>query len=378
MGKVALLRAISNTASSSIIGFCRNTTIHRCYSTVASDTPTYSIHTFESDYPIVLNEDATFRESRFNKQTRSHVSWLEKVVFSRIERNVSSFLAKAWVNGKIIASGIDPSSQDKDSASLNPLLALRSDQFTALSEYLPDKFIAGAEPSLQAFLEAIPKDSLHSSASSLSLMCKPKLFKEFEFHHDQLRSLGITLQLQINYIKNLDMDQVWLAFGSNADLKSTLDSGEIVQSFSPTHFISQKPNSSTVTIRKGAFSYAMGVDELVHVQDQNGSNSTKKYSSPTPAKLNSVMGRGFMIGIDVFANVNMTLSMHKAPIKLEESDESQVEDKEDVDRTDDLPLWSRAIEREMIFRFETDHAKGAFHHSWKIADVDNLLASEWV
>ena len=37
--------------------------------------------------------------------------------------------------------------------------------------------------------------------------------------------------------------------------------------------------------------------------------------------------------------------------------------------------WQERITRPMLFRFESGHVSGKFNGEWKIADMDNFLAS---
>ncbi|KAH6561078.1 hypothetical protein BASA60_004104 [Batrachochytrium salamandrivorans] len=343
----------------------------------------YTIQNFKEEYPIICSRtEPPTRVSSFSIHADKPRSWWDITLFGDFERRVSSFLAKVWVNGKVISSGIELLEKEGNSTALNPLLAVSSDQIHALSEYLPDTFLAGAELAITSFMHALPKDVV--GEPNLESMCKHELYNAFQTHHRQLQDLGIALSVEVKSLKDLQMRNVWLAFGSSQHLQSTLDSGEIVQSFGPLSFIRQRPNSRIVTLQKGCFSYTMPIDELEASasQDEVDREQITKFVVPSATALNSIMGRGFIVGIDVAASISMTISMHKAEPESGTSPLPEAVTTEDRSATHPSPplasnpLWSHTIDREMIIRFETQHCKGAFKHDWRIADVDNLLASK--
>lgn len=286
--------------------------------------PSFSFQDFSAGYPIAIETD-TYRTSSLNELV-SKSGWWEREVLIYARKTLGNMAANNFVNQRFVKRG-DPS-------------------------YMPEQFIIGAEQGVSAFFQLLSdhaKNPELSEDQDLGLVdiLKPKLLAEFQKFHSSFKDIGLAYSIDLVSVANPKIDCHWFAFGTKKRASSTLFRTPIYASVDSMAHVRIDSASKTYYVREGIFEFALD-EEQVNVK--NG------VFQPPTLEVRSIASReGHCIGVDVIFDVELQVRV--------------------TDPKDESKDWKKQIKRPMIFRFETDHFKGIYKGSWKIADVDNLLAS---
>ncbi|KAL2913148.1 hypothetical protein HK105_207389 [Polyrhizophydium stewartii] len=297
----------------------------------AADPP-LTLGEFRAGYPLRLDADGPRTSSA--ERLLVGAGWQETNVMVPLRRWLARLAAKGWINTKLKTSA---------AAALDPA-----------AEYIPDGFLAGAEAAIPLLLAELSRDTLPpavAAPSRLKALLKPPLFADFDAHHAALRDMGLALAVDVKSVADCNIHDIWITFGPKTHAKSTLIRAPLVEDLGSMAIV--RKSASSVLFREVTFEYAMDPDEM-KPDDQGG------YLSPSVAARSKSMQLGSVVGIDVLANVNLRLSISKAPASLNEEPKA---------------LWSQRISRPMLVRFEADHCSDDFDPSWRVADMDNMIAS---
>ncbi|KAI8896201.1 hypothetical protein BC833DRAFT_598389 [Globomyces pollinis-pini] len=291
----------------------------------------YGLEVFTKHYPLVIKGNRP-RESSYNDKTED-LQWYDKMLLVPIRTYLAEMTTRNWINLRF-------KEEDAD-ADATP--------------YMPDEFMKGAKVALTEFFKVLPNDVNQTYGNSLTLklsdITTKRLFEEFHQHHLEFQRLGLELHIKVHSLTDFEKDQTWLLFGPKERVTTTLTQAQIHTSIAPmVMWRVQNPDKNPRWLFKEmSFEYDFPKDKVVI-------NDDGEAEPPTFSDRSEVTREGAILGIDVKANIHATIS---------------VVDKENPDS-----VWTSTIQRPINFRLETSHMKKRYTGSWKIADIDNLFASE--
>ncbi|KAJ3271731.1 hypothetical protein HDV01_006426 [Terramyces sp. JEL0728] len=236
--------------------------------------------------------------------------------------------------------------QSGDHSAFDKAILIPIRKFGGSEDYLPEKFMYGAEAAIRRFFRLL-EDDINSSGGqqSLSDIVTHQLNDAFKIHHDSIKEQGLKLKFQLHGLGEFRKGENWLTFGAEDKVKGTVLNAPIHTFIGPMVMWRFNPKRKQWLFREIAFEYYVDKNDVSITADGE--------AEPPSLELRTRLTQaGAMVGIDVTCDVHATISIADEP---------------------ETNIWKTVIDRPMVFRFETNHFTGMFEGRWKIADVDNLL-----
>jgi hypothetical protein len=218
--------------------------------------------------------------------------------------------------------------------------------------FFPSKFLKGAESACKAFFSSLNQElgnEEKTKGHALDEILSQRLYKEFKFHHQKLKDMGLRLDFKLNYLNNVRKGETFMAFGPPDRVTTTLTKAKIYNG-QITPMVMWRHSNSPQKWLFHEMTFEYDIDPSLIEIDEDGD-----VDPPSLITRSETTRQGAVAGIMVFADVNFTLSI--------------------IDEEEPTKKWTETIERSMQFRFETEHTSKEFIRSLKIADIDNFFAS---
>lgn len=183
----------------------------------------------------------------------------------------------------------------------------------------------------------------------LSDVVKPKLYEDLHQHHSSLAQQGLQMKVDLTELHSPTLGDSWISFGPASHVDTTLKAVPVFRKIDLDNII--RGNSKEgYFYRQLMFEYYFtDVKALIDAE-------TSEFKPPSLQQRAAVAKQGAVAGVDISFTAKFTLSIS--------------------DTADPSKTWHATIDRPVLFRFETLHFKGMSDSQWKIADVDNYLASQ--
>ena len=259
--------------------------------------------------------------------------------------------------------------------------------------YLPAPFLRGAKAAVKKFFFLLQEDIAIKASSSpqvendhgeegengaasplpdsdLKRIVSKNLYQQLSDHHAQFAKLGLSLEMRLNSISNIECKDTWISFGKPSLVSSTLNKADIHTSIAPLVYWRHVPGSKAFFFSELNFEYALPASAVP------GSDNLKEdLTGPAFEPRLAATREGAVLGIDVSFDVDLTVSIYSNTLP---STEPGTDDNKEVSTQSDStsPLWITTIRRPLLVRLETSHFTGRYNGGWKIADVDNFFASK--
>ncbi|KAJ3319173.1 hypothetical protein HDV06_006613 [Boothiomyces sp. JEL0866] len=277
-------------------------------------TKSYGISEFSENYPIAIDEG--IRKTCFELQS-AELSVIDKAVLIPLRNSLANYATTNWINRR----------------------------FGGSEDYLPEKFMYGAETAIKRFFQLLEADINDNEEQSLSDILTMQLCDSFQYHHQKIKEQGLHLKFQLHGLGGFRKGENWLTFGAEEKVKSTILNAPIHTYIGPMVMWRFNPKKKQWLFREIAFEYYVDKNDVSITDDGEA-------EPPTLDLRTRLTKAGAMVGIDVICDVHASISISDAP---------------------GGNSWRKVIDRPMMFRFESSHFTGMFEGRWKIADVDNLF-----
>ncbi|KAJ3020190.1 hypothetical protein HKX48_001190 [Thoreauomyces humboldtii] len=185
-------------------------------------------------------------------------------------------------------------------------------------------------------------------------MLDPVLYDHFAEAHAELARQGLAIEFEIHEEGDdpaaSEIADIWLTFGPESKVLSTLMKGRVLERFNPLGFVrdvSREVGGDWHLFREVTFEYVI---------PQSASSDPRAPGSPSFSLRGKTIEKGQIVGLDV--NVPMSLTARCRDVE-----------------TDDV-LWEEEVRRTVSVRFDSPHFTDSTEGGWVIADVDRLRQAE--
>ena len=206
--------------------------------------------------------------------------------------------------------------------------------------------MSGAKRAIHVFFDGLNQDI--KGQDRLNRLLRPKLYEAFRYHHESFKEMGLELNFNLWGLKRGTVKNIWITFGSPDKVTSSLLPAPIKESFGSLAMLRHKKEVGYL-FREISFEYVFEPKEISF--DEDGG-----LIIPSLSERANVARKGHIAAVDVEFFTTCVVTVN--------------------DPSDEKSSWKQIVERPMLFRFETTHFKKVFNGSWRIADVDNCIASD--
>lgn len=218
---------------------------------------------------------------------------------------------------------------------LKETLTKRIDYPEKVGDYI-SSFKIGVTLAAQALFSALKAEN---DGIPLMNFLKPSLYDAIAKHNQDIKDTGSVINLNLNELKFKNLGDAYISYGD--DVSTTLEPGRIkFKANDPSLFIKETEMGDSLNDLYFEFRFPKGT---------SGANDLY----PDKAILREIAIKGQCMAINAIFDISYDFSVVQA----------------------DQKMISKTVKREFLVRFETENFKGKYKGQWKIADVDNYLAS---